>query len=298
MPAPIPQQISRILPKFQNVAQSNHYLVKFGLPKGSSFDPNTLVGHLRSKGVDTRFQLDDVGLLCSSASLPGSAFATINTVGDYQGVVERFAHTRNYTQISLEFYVDNLYKSLKFLEHWMEYISGASQPNLDESAYHFRMRYPEDYKSDETRVIKFERNYRQFIEYKFIGLFPMSLNSTRVSYEGAQVLKATCNFSYDRYIAGETTSFAFDRGTALNNADFNRQKSQFTTSFGKYSKNLFPRSNSSDNTAVTDARGQTSVRPASDANPIVGAQAYLESQGLSKEIINGINDIEAGRNRD
>jgi len=298
VPAPIPQQISRILPKFQNVAQTNHYLVKFGLPKGSSFDPNTLAGHLRSKGVDTRFQLDDVGLLCSSASLPGSAFATINTVGDYQGVVERFAHTRNYTQISLEFYVDNLYKSLKFLEHWMEYISGASQPNLDESAYHFRMRYPEDYKSDETRVIKFERNYRQFIEYKFIGLFPMSLNSTRVSYEGAQVLKATCNFSYDRYIAGETTSFAFDRGKALNNADFNRQKSQFTTSFGKYSKNLFPRSNSSDNTAVTDARGQTSVRPASDANPIVGAQAYLESQGLSKEIINGINDIEAGRNRD
>ena len=296
MPAPIPQQISRILPKFQNVAQSNHYLVKFGLPKGSSFDPNTLVGHLRSKGVDTRFQLDDVGLLCSSASLPGSAFATINTVGDYQGVVERFAHTRNYTQISLEFYVDNLYKSLKFLEHWMEYISGASQPNLIDNAYHYRMRYPEEYKSNETKIVKFERNYRQFLEYKFIGLFPMSLNSTRVSYEGAQVLKATCNFSYDRYIAGESTSFSFDKGTALNNADFNKQKSQFTTSFGKYSKNLFPNSNTNNNTAVTDARGQTNI--ASDANPIVGAQAYLESQGLSKEIINGINDIEAGRNRD
>ena len=146
MPAPIPQQISRILPKFQNVAQTNHYLVKFGLPQGTVYDPNTLMGHLRSKGVDSRFQLDDVGLLCSSASLPGSAFATINTVGDYQGVVERFAHTRNFTQISLEFYVDNLYKSLKFLEHWMEYISGASQPNLTDNSYYFRMRYPESYK--------------------------------------------------------------------------------------------------------------------------------------------------------
>ena len=167
MPAPIPQQISRILPKFQNVAQTNHYLVKFGLPPGTVYDPNTLKGHLRSKGVDTRFQLDDVGLLCSSASLPGSALATVNTVGDYQGVVERFAHTRNFTQISLDFYVDNEYKSLKFLEHWMEYISGASQPNLIDNAYHYRMRYPEDYKSNETKIVKFERNYRQFLEYKF-----------------------------------------------------------------------------------------------------------------------------------
>ena len=298
MPAPIPQQISRILPKFQNVAQTNHYLVKFGLPPGTVYDANTLKGHLRSKGIDTRFQLDDVGLLCSSASLPGSAFATINTVGDYQGVVERFAHTRNYTQISLEFYVDNLYKSLKFLEHWMEYIGGASQPNLTDNAYHYRMRYPEDYKSNETKIVKFERNYRQFLEYKFIGLFPMSLNSTRVSYEGAQVLKATCNFSYDRYIAGETTSFSFDKGTALNNADFNLQKSQYTTKFASLNKSIFQNSNTNNNTATVSPTGQVNVRPASDANPIVGAQAYLESQGISKEIINGINDIEAGRNRD
>ena len=298
MPAPIPQQISNILPKFQNVAQTNHYLVKFGLPPGTVYDANTLKGHLRSKGIDTRFQLDDVGLLCSSASLPGSAFATINTVGDYQGVVERFAHTRNYTQISLEFYVDNLYKSLKFLEHWMEYIGGASQPNLTDNAYHYRMRYPEDYKSNETKIVKFERNYRQFLEYKFIGLFPMSLNSTRVSYEGAQVLKATCNFSYDRYIAGETTSFSFDKGTALNNADFNLQKSQYTTKFASLNKSIFQNSNTNNNTATVSPTGQVNVRPASDANPIVGAQAYLESQGISKEIINGINDIEAGRNRD
>ena len=302
MPAPIPQQISRILPKFQNVAQTNHYLVKFGLPPGTVYDANTLKGHLRSKGVDTRFQLDDVGLLCSSASLPGSAFATINTVGDYQGVVERFAHTRNFTQISLEFYVDNLYKSLKFLEHWMEYIGGASQPNLTDNAYHYRMRYPEDYKSNETKIVKFERNYRQFLEYKFIGLFPMSLNSTRVSYEGAQVLKATCNFSYDRYIAGETTSFSFDKGTALNNADYNLQKSQFNTSFGSLNKNVYQTSTSGNTTATVSPTGQVNVQNnnASSANPLTGTEAmnYLIDQGMDKSVINGINDIEAGRNRD
>ena len=280
MPAPIPQQISRILPKFQNVAQTNHYLVKFGLPQGTVYDRNTLRGHLRSKGVDSRFQLDDIGLLCTTASLPGSAFATINTVGDRQGVVERFAHTRNFTQISLEFYVDNLYKSLKFLEHWMEYIGGASQPNVTEDAYYFRMRYPEDYKSNETRIIKFERNYRQFLEYKFIGLFPMSLNSTKVSYDGAQVLKATCNFSYDRYIAGQTSSFAMERGTAFNETNAYNQRQKHSQKY--LNSNLFKKSSSAQTVSTTSATGQVSVQNVSGAEGFKNAfDPSYKSGGLS-----------------
>ena len=155
-------------------------------------------------------------MLCSSASLPGSALASVDVVGNYQGVVERFAHTRNFTQISLEFYVDNKYKTLKFLEHWMEYIGGANPNSAATSSYHFKMRYPELYKSNETKIVKFEKNYRQFIEYKFIGLFPLSLSSTRVSYQRSQVLKATCNFSYDRYICGESSSISINNGTDEN----------------------------------------------------------------------------------
>ena len=297
MPAPIPQQISRILPKFQNVAQTSHFLVRFGLPPGETFNRNTLRGHLRAKGVDSRFQLDDIGLLCSNAFLPGSAFATINTVGDYQGVVERFAHTRNFTQITLEFYVDNLYKSLKFLEHWMEYISGASQPNQTEDSYYFRMRYPESYKSNETKIIKFERNYRQFIEYKFRGLFPISLNSIRVSYEGAQVLKATCNFSYDRYIAGETTSYAMDKGIAFNEVNAYNQRHP-----SKYLNSTLFKASSTQDTIITSNLTQsrtTAHRKESSANPLTGTEArdYLLNQGMSQTILEGLNDIEAGRNR-
>ena len=216
MPAPRPSTISRILPKFQNVAQTSHYLVKFGLPPHYNNDGYSLGHHLRNKGIDFRFAGEDIGLLCSSAVLPGSAMATSDVIGNYQGVVERFAHTRNFTQISLEFYVDNLYKSLKFLEHWMEYISGANPGDTkNPGSYHFKMRYPSLYKSNETKIVKFEKNYRQFLEYKFIGLFPLSLNSTRVAYQNSQVLKATCSFSYDRYICGESTTAAVDKGVDL-----------------------------------------------------------------------------------
>ena len=213
MPAPFPKKISQILPTFQNVAQTSNYLVRFALPSGGAYPLTT---HLRSKGVDDRFDLADIGLLCSGATIPGSSFATLDVRGEYQGVIEKMAHTRQFTQMDLEFYVDNQYKSLRFLEHWMEYISGSSAQSPQENSYHFRMRYPDFYKSNETRIIKFEKNHRQFLEYKFIGLFPLALNSTRVQYQNSTVLKATCSFHYDRYISGQTTSLSQKQGRDLN----------------------------------------------------------------------------------
>ena len=210
MPAPRPKQISEILPKIQNVAQTSHFFVKFALPYSD------LRSFLRRKGVNDRFIVEDAGLLCSDAVLPGSALASVDTRGDFQGVIERFAHTRNFTQINLEFYVDNEYKSMKFIEHWMEYITGASGSDPSSNSHYFQLNYPSSYKSNETRIVKFERDYSRFLEYRFIGLFPLSLNSVRVSYQGSQVLKASAAFSFDRYICGESGSLARDLRNAFN----------------------------------------------------------------------------------
>ena len=243
MPAPRPRPISDFLPKFQNVAQTSHYFVKFSLPStASGFNlfrrGRDLRSYLRRKGINDRFVAEDAGLLVSDAVLPGSAMAAVNVAGDFQGVIERFAHTRNFTQINLEFYVDNDYTSLKFIEHWMEYITGAiSDPAKDN--YHFQLHYPSEYKSNETRIVKFERDYNRFLEYKFIGLFPLSLNSTRVSYQGSQVLKASAAFSFDRYICGESTSLIRDLLKAYNNI-FGRGNSYDAnnSSMSSYNPNL------------------------------------------------------------
>ena len=218
MPAPRPRPISDFLPRFQNVAQTSQFVVKFALP--FSRNSGGLRSFLRRKGVNDRFVVEDAGLLCSDAVLPGSAMASIDTRGDYQGVIERMAHTRNFTQIQLEFYVDNEYKSMKFLEHWMEYITGSIRNPADD-AYFYQLHYPVEYKSNDTRIVKFERDYNRFLEYRFIGLFPLALNSTRVSYNNSQVLKASASFSFDRYICGESTSLARDLKRAFNEI-FNR----------------------------------------------------------------------------
>ena len=210
MPAPRPRPISEFLPKFQNVAQTSQYIVKFALPV------SPLRSFLRRKGVNDRFIAEDIGLLCSDAVLPGSAFASVDARGDFQGVIEKFAHTRNFTQMNLEFYVDNDYKILKFFEHYIEFITGSSAADPTSDTYHFRLIFPSDYKMNETRIVKFERDYNRFLEYRFIGLFPLSLQSTRVSYQGSSVLKANVTFSFDRYICGESTSLVRNLKRAFN----------------------------------------------------------------------------------
>jgi len=275
VPAPRPKRIADILPKIQNVAQTSNFLVKFALPNGG------LKSHMRRKGINDRFIVEDAGLLCYNAVLPGSGMAAVNTVGDYQGMVERFAHTRNFTQVNFEFYVDNEYKSLKFLEHWMEFITGANRTDVSGDTYFFQLNYPDDYKSNDTRVVKFEKNYSQFLEYRFVGLFPISLNSTRVQYGTSQILKATASFSYDRYIAGESSSLARDLGRAFNDigAAFGNPNKDGASTYGDND-----RLNALQKVTQTRAANTLNSDRASIDTSMTGPTQTLAGQGLGSGI--------------
>ena len=248
MPRPLPKKISQIKPTISQVATSSHFLVEFG---GLN---SQLSKHLKERGMDSRYITDTIGLLCCRASLPGSGFARADIVGKYQGVAEKFAHTRTFVQIDMDFYVDTGYKSLKFLEHWMEFMGSASETDINIGAdplvdgFHFRMRYPNEYKCDETRIIKFERDYKRYIEYRFFGLFPISLNATPVSYEGSQILKATASFHYDRYYSGQSRSIdAF-----LNRNGNKKAPASRDTLSQQQSKAIYGRLNSALNGSTND----------------------------------------------
>jgi hypothetical protein len=207
---PLPRSISSVKSLFGNLAQTSHYEVQFG---GL---PAQLSGFLLSKGITPFFTGGDFGLLCFSASLPTSTFATTE-VSPYIGLREKIAHTRLYTNITLEFYVDSRYNSLKFVEHWMDYISSGSNVNQISNDYFIRMQYPSTYKSDQTRIIKFDRDYRSEIEYTFRGLFPIAISSIPVSYGASDILKVAVTFEYDRYISGRSTSLSIFNNTSVNN---------------------------------------------------------------------------------
>ena len=212
-----PRRISDFKPTFTNLAQTSHYQVIFGgLPLG-------VRQHLNVREVNYRFITETSGLLCSNAVLPGAALATAQVVGNYAGVTENMAHTKIFNKINLEFYVDNQYKSLKFLEHWIEFIANGSGEDQSRKDYFFRMEYPDDYQAYQTKIIKFDRDYKEEMIYNFYGMFPQQLNSIPVKYEGSQVLKATATFMFDRYSAGRFSSYDRYRGN-YNNLKANKSK--------------------------------------------------------------------------
>ena len=220
MEKPRPRRISDFKPTLTNLAQTSHYEVRFGRAAGG------LSEYLRSRGVDKRFIIGEMGLLCNQASLPFSSIATTNITGAFTGITEKFAHSRTFIPINLNFYVDKEYKVIKFLEHWMEYTAGGTHApggrigpiTQSKSNYYVRMQYPDDYRMEETKIMKFERDYSNNLEYTFFNLFPQNLSAVQVGYDASKILTASCAFEYTRYVCGPISNISkYRSGAGYNN---------------------------------------------------------------------------------
>ncbi len=181
------------------LAQTNHFQVTF-----SSLRPS-VESYLRDylKVDDIRnFLSRRAGILCDSASLPTTAYATAEVRDNFMGVPQQFAHTRIYTDLDFSFYVDEDYNLLKIFEGWMEYISSGSDGTTlqDDRAYFRRMRYPDSYKCDTMYINKFEKNFKKTMRYRFVNVFPKAMSAVPVAYGPADILKVNVSFNFDRYI--------------------------------------------------------------------------------------------------
>ena len=181
------------------LAQTNHFQVTF-----SSLRPSVetyLKSYLRVDDV-RNFLSRRAGILCDSASLPTTAYATAEVRDNFMGVPQQFAHTRIYTDLDFSFYIDEDYTLLKIFEGWMEYISSGANSNTSQNdrAYYRRMRYPDSYKCDTMYINKFEKNFKRTLRYQFVNVFPKSMSSVPVTYGSADILKVSVSFNFDRYI--------------------------------------------------------------------------------------------------
>lgn len=180
--------------------------------------PDSIINYInRSYTVDSTWVNQNVGLLCSDATLPTSSFATSEVKDNFQGINQQFAHTRLYVDSDFTFYVDNNYNMIKFFEGWMDYISG--QPNdsgekfVTSNSFYRKFNYPfsdnqkgssqSGYKVNTLSITKFEKDYKNcknYLKYSFINVFPKAMTAIPVSYGSAELVKATVTFTYDRYV--------------------------------------------------------------------------------------------------
>ena len=128
-------------------------------------------------------------------------------------MTERHVYRRQYDdRIDFTFYVDHDYKIIKFFETWMSWSVGEDQyKDQAKRNYYYRVKFPDDYRVD-MYVQKFEKDFDKFVEYTFIGAYPISINSMPVSYDSSQLLKCTVSFSYIRYFMNNINTINTSNG--------------------------------------------------------------------------------------
>ena len=213
---PRPYKTSELKTRISNLAQTSVYQLKIQPPTG-------LFSLLRETGRDLDYNRagENIELLCDSAVLPGSSFATHEPTNDYAGVTEKMAYRRMYDgTLDLSFMVDRNYNVIEMLDGWLDFISGVgitgSRQSYKSRHVNYRMTYPEQYRT-ELYLTKFEKDVsypdefsttvarstperpKQLL-YTFVGAFPSSVTSTPVSYGPSDVLRVNVSFSYMRYV--------------------------------------------------------------------------------------------------
>lgn len=190
---------------FGNLSLTNQYQVNFSGFNSLGLLTNYLLTY--AGGVDIDFVMNNTGLLCSEASLPGTSLATSEVKDNFMGIPQEFAHTRLYSDIDFTFYVDKNYNTLKFFEGWVDFVASGSELNNPDgllTAYYYRrIQYPDDYKCSTMSITKFERDYLRSgskLNYLFVNAFPKLVTAVPVSYGTADILRVSVTFNYDRYI--------------------------------------------------------------------------------------------------
>lgn len=187
---------------FTNVATTNHFefqLLAF---------PGSLINFVQKREplLSTYFLTRELNLLCKGAELPGATFATAQIKGNYMGVVQKYAHTRIFTDTTFTFIVDKGYKVMKFFQLWQEFIASGGEVSQDKKAFYNRMLYPDTYKCSQMGLTKFDKDHFQKLEYTFINAFPVNIVPSAVDYANNRVLEISVTFAYDRYVLGSIRS--------------------------------------------------------------------------------------------
>ena len=193
--------------KLLRPALTSHYQCLFN-------PPVPVRNWIKNKGINYDFNQELISLSCSEATLPGSSFMTNEINDDHTGVTERFAYRRQYDDRSdFTFYVDygrndGNYNVLYFFESWMQYIAGEEfAEGLENPEYYYRINYPENYQSPALYVNKFERDFQgNYLQYRFLKAYPISIASMPLSYESSQILKCTVSFTYTRYVVTRSSN--------------------------------------------------------------------------------------------
>lgn len=211
-PTPQIKSVDQLKANILSPATTSNYICRFAFPSGGGKEFTDLY-----KGANQEL----LEISCSEASLPGASLATLDIDNSFHGVSEKMAYRKIYDdRADFTFIVDRDYFAIKYFEKWISFIVGesndvnvpASIPAIVQDNYSYRVKYPEEYRTDQLYITKFEKDHfasskiqkTTTLVYKFIGAYPISIVSMPISYDQSQLLKCTVSFTYLRYVVNPT----------------------------------------------------------------------------------------------
>lgn len=212
-PTPQIKSVDQLKASILRPATTSNYICRFSPPRNGGKELINLY-----KGANQEL----LEISCSEASLPGASLATLDIDNSFHGVSEKMAYRKIYDdRADFTFIVDRDYSVIKYFEKWISFIVGESNtdvnvpaviPAIEHDNYSYRVKYPEDYRTDQLYITKFEKDHfassnvqnTTTLVYKFIGAYPISIVSMPISYDQSQLLKCTVSFTYLRYVVNPT----------------------------------------------------------------------------------------------
>ena len=188
---------------------------------------NDLSQWLTSCGLMDQGDKERYELLANEAMLPGTSMSVAQEIGSRQGIRERFATQRQYTDISISFYLANDYKILKLFQEWMNFMNPlyitqegikhtqgypGGYPNHGERYAFHRQRYPHDYKRN-IKITKFERNFNPETKDDVLTSIDPTFGHEIRTF-GTRKQKGK---SYHNMVPNNDEEFSYDRYYIVNN---------------------------------------------------------------------------------
>ena len=214
-------KIKSIFDRDRGGSYSNEYEMNLIIKSGGPVEASAVKAGFIERNFEGKFQ--NMLLLCDEAQLPGSFAATNEIDGIYTGRMIQYAHGRLYNDMRLSFIQTNELNPQKFFESWFSAMfpefglnnlketetfvapkqMGGS--NRLERSNIVAIEYHDDIVCDMivTKTFKDNKanNGGESIQYRFVNVYPYSIESVPLSYGASTLNKLRVAFRYEKHVA-------------------------------------------------------------------------------------------------
>lgn len=212
--SPLNKFISEI--KSRDIARANRYAVTI-------IPPKLMQGHPDSTSNNVQF----VNMMCESTVIPGVALET--DIVHMPGETRSMPVLRDYSTMSLSFYVDKNMAVRRFFDRWIASIIDQKTRKLS---------YYDDYISTiNIRTVDvvtadpgFKDNSNKYAAYSvtLFEAYPKMLHDIQVSYSSDQIMTLRVDIEYKYWTTNYSENYGDNYGTPSTSSDTNNPSGQTT----------------------------------------------------------------------